>query len=441
MLIHKALAPLLALGLLFGCSSSSSKSSTPAPGTVTVYLGADNIPDFDSVVVSVSTLEWSADGATWNTLGSVLKSYDLIKLQNGNGAGVSGLMLSGVTMAPTTITQWRITWDTVSNPTNPSSAASYVTTSGTNATSGNLTMPTHTVLAGKVVVASGVASSVELFIAGAGSVQNTGKPTASNLPVFSFLNATGAAVDLATTCTLTGSLTSTVTATAAPIANVEVYAEMMSAGLPAVVRRSLTDANGNYVLDGLPIATSAGNPITYMVVSQPYNAVTSINYPPQASGPFSASSAGVYSASAFPSFAMAFPATQTSLGTISTTISPASLYQNATQNVSQSTWVEVSQPLAAPAGQASYVPTLIIRSTNAATTAATATALAFDSVVTGSLPTAIPYTVTAQRATSLTPGTLLGAPVPQVYDQPLLTSAEIAPILFTYTATGTVPAS
>jgi len=87
------------------------------------------------------------------------------------------------------------------------------------------------------------------------------------------------------------------------------------------------------------------------------------------------------------------------------------------------------------------VPTLIIRSTNAATTAATATALAFDSVVTGSLPTAIPYTVTAQRATSLTPGTLLGAPVPQVYDQPLLTSAEIAPILFTYTATGTVPAS
>jgi hypothetical protein len=203
----------------------------------------------------------------------------------------------------------------------------------------------------------------------------------------------------------------------------------------------MTDSNGNYVLDALPIATASGTPITYYVVTQPYsqpsNAVL-VDYPPQASAPFSTTSPGIYSAAGFTTFNLAFPATQATVGSIQASITPGSLFGS----VSQSTWVEVSQPLPAPAGQTAVVPTLIIRSTNAATTAATLSAAATDNVYINGLPAGVPYTVTSQRTTSLAPGTLLAAPVPEIYNgTPTLTSGQTADVSFTYTATGTVPAS
>ena len=102
--IHKALVSILALGMLLGCGGSSSKSSTPAPGTLNVYLGADSIPGYDSVVVSVQKLEWSPDGNNWYPVGTVLNSYDLVQLQNGNGNTPAGVLVTGAVLAPTTIT-------------------------------------------------------------------------------------------------------------------------------------------------------------------------------------------------------------------------------------------------------------------------------------------------------------------------------------------------
>jgi hypothetical protein len=68
-------------------------------------------------------------------------------------------------------------------------------------------------------------------------------------------------------------------ATQAPLAGAEVFAEELdSTGAPAVVSRAVTDANGAYLLDGLPALH------TYHVVSQP-RAAGKV-YLARASGPF-----------------------------------------------------------------------------------------------------------------------------------------------------------
>ncbi len=68
-------------------------------------------------------------------------------------------------------------------------------------------------------------------------------------------------------------------ASQAPLAGAEVFAEELdSSGEPALVSRATTDANGAYLLDGLPAFH------TYHVVSQPFAAGKA--YLPHASGPF-----------------------------------------------------------------------------------------------------------------------------------------------------------
>jgi hypothetical protein len=429
MQIHKALASILALGMLFGCGGSSSKSSTPAPGTLNVYLGSDSIPGYDSVVVSVQKLEWSPDGGNWYPVGTVLNSYDLVQLQNGNGNTPTGVLVTGAVLAPTTITQWRITWDTTSNPKDPTAAASYVTLSNViTGSGGNLSMPATTIVPGKVNISSGVATRVELMITGAGAVQATGVSSLSAIPIYSFLNATGQAFDLATTCTLTGTLSSTVTSTPVALPYGEVYAETLVNGNFAIVRRSMTDAAGNYTLDALPAATaSAESAPIYYVVSAAYNPVNVDFFAPQASAPFTATAPGVTTGATFATLDLAFPATATTLGAINATVTPASLFANTGQNTTDSTWAEVAQPVPAPAGQTTVVPTLIIRSTNAVTAASG------DLIFIGSLPASVPYTVTAQRAASTAPGTLLASPVALPYaNQVTLSTGITTPITFVY---------
>ena len=424
MQIHHALVSVLALGILSGCGGSgSSKSSTPAPATVNVYLGSDNIPGFTSVVVSIAKLEWSPDGSSWYPVTPsggdgkfVPAAYDLVGLQNGNGQTSAGQIVHAAVIAPTAITQWRITWDTVSNPSDPTLSPSSVVDSSGN--KGVLTMPVTTVLPGKVTLTTGSAYNVELMVTGAGSVQNTGVTTSatSKIPVFSFANATGAGFDLATTCTLTGNLNDTVGASALPLAYVEVYAESVVNGLPTIVRRSMTDASGHFVLDALPAAATA-SPV-YYVVSQGYSPLNANSYLPQASGPISASTPTTFTQS------LLFPALSATTNTINATVTPASL-------ATQSTWAEVSQGLPTPAGQTNYVQNLIIRSANAATSLASAT----DTIALPGLPTPAPYTVTTQRTTTANPVVLPIVPVPQVNPSFLLTSGTPTTITFTYKAT------
>ena len=413
--MHKALVPLLALGILSGCGGSGSKNSnTPAPATVNVYMGSDNIPGFTSVVVSIAKLEWSPDGSSFYPVGTpVPAAYDLVGLQNGNGQTTAGQIVHGAVIAPTTVTQWRITWDTTSNPSDPTlSYASVVDASGNK---GALTMPVTTVVPGLVNLASGKAYNVQIMVTGAGAVQNTGSVTSttSKIPIFTFANATGAAYDLATTCTITGNLNNTVGSTALPMAYVEVYAETVVNSLPTIVRRSMTDASGHYVLDGLPASASSTPPV-YYVVSQGYSPLNAVSYPAQASEPVSASTPTTFLEN------LPFPATAATTNTINVTVLPAS-------KVTQSTWAEISHGLPTPAGQSTNVAYLIVRSANAATTLGVSDLVAFPG-----LPTPVTYTVTAQRTTTPSPLVLPIAPVPMVNPSFLLTAGTPTAVSFTY---------
>ena len=388
MKIHKFLLPLLALGAMVGCGGSGSKTVvTPTPGTLNIYMGTDSLPGYSTILVSVASVEWSADGSTWNSAGTIGNTFNLAALQNGVGSTAAGALVKGLSLAAgTTIAQFRITWDTTSNPVDPTSAPSYVLTQAVGSqpsVKGILTMPATTVATGHVVIQSGTTTNVKIMFAGPGAIQNTGQVSSSTVasPIYTFQNSRATAFDLAATCTLTGTLESTVTATATPIPGAEVYAETMVNGLATIVRRSMTDANGTFVLDGLAVGD------IYYVVSQAYNPANAVTYTPQASAAFQPANAQTYSN---PGLSLAFPTTTTA-GTLNAFATPAS-------SSTQSTWGEVSQGMATPSTQSpvTAVQQLIIRSTEAVTGSGADTIL-FPDVPAG--VNLIPYTFIGYRTT------------------------------------------
>ena len=441
MQIHKILLPVLALGLLFGCGGGSSKSSsTPAPATVNVYLGADSIPGFNSITVTVAKVEWSPDGGSWYSMGTPNGSYDLVKLQNGNGYSATGLLVSKVAMTEATIKWFRLSWATT-NGSNASAAPAFVLVDNPDnpdnpVQSGVLTMPGSTtagalgttIFPADIVVAAGSTVEAEIMIAGAGAVQNTGKATSTANPqtIYTFMNATGQGFDRGACCSITGTLQASVTATLAPLSNVEVYAETVvgQPSITSIVRRAITDSNGNYTLDALPATNSASTAPTYYVVSQAFNYLPETNaYLPQASAPVVAST----SPAVFPSVDLTFTTLAPTVGTIAATINPASTMPvtNVTQKT-QSTWAELSQLLLTPSNQSVVGANLIIRSTEAVTGASS------DLITLASLPTGQPYIFTAQRTT--TTGTSVPlAPVALSLPTSLtLTSGVTTPVTLTY---------
>ena len=327
--------PVLALGLALGCGGSGlSTSKQSSPGTLSLRLGSDSIPGYSRVVVGVEKVEWSADGSNYYPLGDVKGTVDLATLQNGNAA--NAIFLPAVSLSPTTIAKFRITWATTNYalpaPPVPAPAAYVTTNTGVGAI---LTMPPTTVVTGPVVLASGASIQVQVMLSGDQAIQaRTGAAPLTFQP-------TARAYDLATTGKITGHLGAGTT----DLGGVEVYAESLTAGVPAILRRSLTDATGNYVLDALP----AGSP-TY-VVAQP--AGTAAAYAAMASDPKTITAATATTAN------LAFSASATP-GTLSLAVTPVSASTD-------TTWAELRQTL--PTGTSGYQP-LIVRSLTATTGAA-----------------------------------------------------------------------
>jgi hypothetical protein len=355
---NHVLIPVLALGLVFGCGGSGlSTSKQSSPGTLSLRLGSDSIPGYSRVVVGVEKVEWSADGSNYFPLGDVKGTVDLAALQNGNAA--NAIFLPAVSLSPTTIAKFRITWATTNYdlPAPPVPApAAYVTT---NAGSGViLGMPLTTVVTGPVTVASGAMVQVQIMLSGDQAIQaRTGTTAYTFQP-------TARAYDLAATGKITGHLGAGTT----DLGGVEVYAESLTAGVPAILRRSFTDATGNYVLDALP----AGNP-TY-VVAQPAGTITA--YAAMASDPKTITAATAYTTN------LAFTSA-TAPGTLSLAVTPASL-------ATDGTWAELRQTL--PTGTSGFQP-LIVRSLTA-TTGAAADQMTFVGLAPGI------FDVTIQRSTA-----------------------------------------
>ena len=397
MQIYKALVPVLALGLWSGCGGK--KAAAPAtPGTLNITLGSDSIPGYTNVVVSVNKLEWSPDGSHWGTLstldspgsagtpailGNADKTFDLEALENGNGG--SAAMMPAVTLEPATIQNFRITWSNV-NYASASHSASYVNYPGPSSLlSGALTMPVQsvTVVSANIPLASNATVHAQIMLAGNQAVQSRAGGT-----TFSF-QPTGTAYDLATTATITGNLSDGSTG----LAGVEVYAEALDGNFkPSIVRRSITDASGNYVLDALPVALAAATTSTaYYVVTQP--SVSGIVYPAQASAPITVSTATGYTAN------MTFTPPIVAACSMQVTVSPASL-------ATEGTWVELQQPLATGSGS----QTFIVRSLTVDSYGTQSDTVTFSDLA----PTIVGYGVVAYRSLSgATPTAVIStAPVP-----------------------------
>ncbi|WP_306590280.1 DUF4382 domain-containing protein [Geothrix sp. 21YS21S-4] len=351
MRIRSLLASLLSLGLTLACGGGGgAPNRSSAVGTLTVRLGSDSFPGYTSAVVSVEKVEGTVDGATWISLGNVKTTYDLLALQGGNSVA----LLSSVQVTAATYSQFRVTWATV-NYQSGSRQPGYVILNGGN--DQLLSLPTTTVIKGNVAVPSGGSATALLMLSGDQAVQlHAGSG-------YQF-QATGRAQDLAATARITGKIA----AGATNLAGVEVLSETVDGtGLASIQRRALTDASGNYILEGLPVGS------VYFVVAQP---AASALYAAAAAAPVNATLAATYTAD------LGFSTLQTG-GGLTLTITPGS-------TSSQGTWGELRQTLAT--GSTGF-QTLIVRSQTVATGVAQDQA-GFEKLAPGL------YGVTVQRSTS-----------------------------------------
>lgn len=345
--ITKVVLPICtALACLLGCGGSST-SPTPT-GTIAITLSSDNLPGFSQVVVSLETIEGTMDGSKWFTLGQPKGTVDLMALQNGHGV----VVLPASKVYSGTYTQFRLTWS-ATNYQSAINKPAYVIPEG--GAGQELTMPTTTVIKGSVTVPSNGAGQALLMFNGDQGVLSA--PTSTTPYRF---NATGQAFD-PSNC---GRILGTLSGPTAGLAGVEVYAQTLDGlGTATLARRAVSDASGNYELDGLPSGS------IYFVAAQPANRLAQ------------AASAGTLAAGASLTANLTFAAPVTS-GTLALTLTPKS-------SSTQGTWGELRQSLSA----GGVSPTLIVRSRPAIIGDAQDTAT-FLAVPPGT------YGVTAQRSTS-----------------------------------------
>lgn len=346
-------AALLCMGLTMACSGGGSTPPPhPATGQLTIRFGSDSFPGYGQAVVSVEKVDGSTDGVNWIPLGSVKGTLDLTVVQNGH----STVILPATAVPPATYTQFRITWATT-NYTSPITLPAYVFPMGT--TVGQvLTMPTTTIVNGPVTVPVNGNVTAQIMLTGQQLIQFRAGGTY-------LFQGVGRAFDPSACAVISGRLTDGTN----PLANAEVFAETVDgSGLATIQRRSVTDAMGGYVLDGL----STGS--LYFVVSQP--GLSGACYAAMAATPINAATAMSYTAN------LPFSTPQTP-GSISLTISPGS-------TATQGTWAELRQTL--PTGT-SGTQILIVRSQTVVT------GLTQDQAgLVGLAPGT--YGVTAQRSTS-----------------------------------------
>lgn len=375
--LRPILAALMSLGWMLACGGGGGSSHATPTGNLTLRLGSDSFPGYSQAVVSLEKVEASTDGANWVPLGSVKTTVDLLALQNGHSA----VILPATPVNPVTFSQFRITWATV-NYQSAINQPAYVVPSG--GAGQLLAMPATTVVSGPISIPVNGNVTAQIMFSGQQAVQSrAGGPYA--------FQATGRALDLAATATITGHAGDGATS----LAGVEVFAETVDGtGLATLQRRALTNASGNFSLEGLP--TSA----LYFVAAQPAGATTS--YAAAASAPVNATAAAAYTAN------LAFSSPQTS-GSLTLTITPAS-------TPTQGTWGELRQTLSTGTAGSQ---TLIVRSQTVAT------GLVQDQAGFLGLAPGV-YGVTAQRSTAGT------TPVSKPGTQVLISAGGTATALLTY---------
>ncbi|HJU83700.1 MAG TPA: hypothetical protein VJ600_05795 [Holophagaceae bacterium] len=245
-----------------GCGGSGTGATTGGGSsqTLTVLLGSDSNPDLQQAVLGVEKVEISSDGSTWTTLGSPRSTGDLMGLQGGHEV----TLLSNASVSRAGSYVFRLTWATT-NYANGAMQAAYVVPAG-SAVGYQMTMPVSTVFSGAVTVPSNGSATALLMVDSADAIQAFQGTSLT----FAF-NPAPTAFDLSATASITGRLSIGGTAQQ----GLEAFAEVVDgAGNPYILRRALSDASGNYVLDGLPSQIGGLSPVI-LVVAMPCSATGS----------------------------------------------------------------------------------------------------------------------------------------------------------------------
>ncbi len=271
--------PLLPLLFAIGCGGGGSNGSgTPAKGALTLVMGSDSQNDWSQIVVGVEKVEISTNGSTWATLATPQVTKDLMTLQN----GFETTLVSKAPIASGTYSV-RLTWATV-NFNDPTRSAAYVFPA-VGAVGANLTMPSSTTFQGSIQVNSSQESVGFLMVDAGRAVQSYPKVGGGNeilfLPHPELVPAA-----------ISADIRGRVTSGGLVGANQEVLAEVLTGALtPLVKRRTLTDANGNFVLRALPQSQS-GVTFQYYLVCMPTGPTATTAFPAKALGPLTPAAGG-----------------------------------------------------------------------------------------------------------------------------------------------------
>lgn len=260
-----SLLAVLGTSLFLACGGSSSSGSN---GSMNVHLVDGPISGYQEINVHIQSVEISS-GSGWITLGTPDKTFNLLSLTG----GVSEMLASGATLPAGHYGQMRLILGTGN------------TVKLADGTVKDLTVPSGLQTGIKLVVsfdvAAGTTSDVWIDFDAAHSIQVVQAGASGKY----LLRPTVRAFDK----TVTGSIHGTITdgATAAVLPGAVVYAETLDAsGNAAIVRSTVTNANGAYTLDLLPVGFS------YFVVSQPVVGTTTLRaYDAKASDAFALSAA------------------------------------------------------------------------------------------------------------------------------------------------------
>ena len=252
-------AAALGLALLVACGGSSSSGST---GAMNVHLVDGPISGYQEINVDIQSVEISGSNG-WITLGTPNRTLNLLNLTG----GVSETLASGATLPAGHYQQMRLILG-------PGSTVKL-----SDGTVQPLKVPSGMQSGIKLIVsfdvAAGTTSDVWIDFDAAHSIQVIQAGASGQY----LLRPTIRAFDR----TVTGSIHGTLTdgATAAGLPGAMVYAETLDgSGHATIARTTVTDANGAYTLDLLPVGS------TYYVVSQPVVGATPTAYDAQASDAF-----------------------------------------------------------------------------------------------------------------------------------------------------------